>query len=97
MRTFVIPRDACEPCTRHHHRCHGVNVLLDPTPDCPCDCGDSRNPLLLNARAWAVLALYAPDQVWVAAMFERQRAAGIHQCTWRRDSSGLRADDTTSR
>ncbi|MFD5452201.1 hypothetical protein [Streptomyces sp. NPDC127100] len=94
VRTFVIPRDACEPCARHHHhRCHGVDVLLDPIPDCPCDCGDPRNPLFLNARAWADLALYAPDQVWVAAMFERQRAAGIHECTWRSDGSGLRSAD----
>jgi hypothetical protein len=34
----------------------------------------------LNARAWADLSLHAPDQVWIAAMFERQRAAGIHMC-----------------
>ncbi|MFF9204305.1 hypothetical protein ACF1AE_21295 [Streptomyces sp. NPDC014986] len=97
VRTFVISGNAYEPCARHHHRCHGVNVLLDPVPDCPCDCGDPRNPLLLNARAWADLALHAPGQVWVAAMLERQRAAGIHKCTWRRDGSGLHAADATSR
>jgi len=95
VRTFVIPRDACEPCARHHHhRCHGVDVLRDPVPDCPCDCGDPRNPLFLSARAWADLALHAPDQVWVAVLLERQRAAGIHQCAWRRDGSGLHAADS---
>ncbi|MER0443144.1 hypothetical protein ABR738_00885 [Streptomyces sp. Edi4] len=92
VRTFLIPRDACAPCARHHHhRCHGVDVLRDPIPNCPCDCGDPRDPFRLNARAWADLALYAPDQVWIAAMFDRQRAAGLHTCTWRDDHSGLRA------
>ncbi|MFB7545140.1 hypothetical protein ACFC0N_35175 [Streptomyces zaomyceticus] len=92
VRTFVIPRDACDPCARHHHhRCHGVDVLRDPVPDCPCDCGDARDPFLLNPRAWADLALHAPDQVWIAAMLDRQRAAGLHACTWRDDDSGLRA------
>ncbi|MEV1040414.1 hypothetical protein AB0J01_27745 [Streptomyces sp. NPDC050204] len=92
VRTFVIPRNACEPCARHHHhRCHGVDVLRDPVPDCPCDCGDPRNLLLLSARAWADLALHAPDQVWIAAMFDRQRAAGMHACSWRDDDSGLYA------
>ena len=79
---FVIPRDACEPCAaHHHHRCHGVNLLLDPIPDCPCDCGDFRDPMRLNPRAWADMSLYAPEVVWIAAMFERQRAAGIFMCT----------------
>ncbi|WP_282792931.1 hypothetical protein [Streptomyces sp. CC224B] len=92
VRTFVIPRTACESCARHHHhRCHGVDVLRDPVPDCPCDCGDPRDPFLLNARAWADLALHAPDQVWIAAMFDRQRAADLHVCAWRDDDSGLRA------
>ncbi|GAA1110946.1 hypothetical protein [Streptomyces javensis] len=94
VHTFVIPAGACPPCAEHlHHRCHGVNVLLDPPPNCPCDCGDRRNPLYLNPRAWADLALHHPDQVWIAAMLERQRAAGIHRCTWRPDDSGLRAAD----
>lgn len=94
---FVIPQDACESCARHyHHRCHGVNVLLEPVPDCPCDCGDQRDPMLLNVRAWADLAIYAPEQVWVAAMFERQRAAGINMCTWRNDGSGLSAAKESS-
>ena len=92
VRTFVIPAHACPPCADHlHHRCHGVDVLRDPIPDCPCDCGDSRDPFLLNPRAWADLALYRPDQVWVAALFERQRAAGLRLCTWRNDYSGLTA------
>ncbi|MFE1189924.1 hypothetical protein [[Kitasatospora] papulosa] len=92
VRTFVIPRDACDSCARHHHhRCHGVDVLRDPIPDCPCDCGDARDPFLLNPQAWADLALHAPDQVWIAAMLDRQRAAGLHACTWRDDDSGLRA------
>ncbi|TQE33107.1 hypothetical protein [Streptomyces ipomoeae] len=92
VTTFVIPRDACPPCAQHlHHRCHGVDVLRDPIPECPCDCGDARNPLFLNARAWADLALHAPDQVWIAALFERQRAAGLFTCTWRKDDSGLTA------
>lgn len=78
---FVIPKDACQPCSDHlHHRCHGVNVLLDPIPDCPCDCGDSKDPMRLNNKAWADLAIHALHQVWVAAMFERQRAAGLHMC-----------------
>lgn len=78
---FVIPRNACEACAQHwHHRCWGVNVLLDPIPDCPCDCGDRKDPMRLSPEAWADLSLYAPDQVWIAAMFERQRAAGIHMC-----------------
>lgn len=92
VRTFVVPRSACEPCARHHHhRCHGVDVLRDPVPDCPCDCGDPRNPFLLNPHAWADLAVHAPDQVWVAARLERQRAAGLNLCTWRSDGSGLHA------
>lgn len=78
---FVIPRGACEACAQHwHHRCWGVNVLLDPIPDCPCDCGDRKDPMRLNAKAWADLSIHAPDQVWIAVMFERQRAAGIHAC-----------------
>lgn len=78
---FVIPRDACEACSRHwHHRCWGVNLLLDPVPDCPCDCGHPKDSARLSDEAWADLALHAPDQVWIAAMFERQRAAGIHAC-----------------
>ncbi|NUS26771.1 MAG: hypothetical protein HOV92_21425 [Streptomyces sp.] len=78
---FVIPRNACEACAQHwHHRCWGVNVLLDPIPDCPCDCGDRKDPMRLSPEAWADLSLHAPDQVWIAAMFERQRAAGIHMC-----------------
>lgn len=78
---FVIPADACEACAQHlHHKCWGVNVLLDPTPDCPCNCGDPKDPMRLNAKAWADLSIHAPDQVWIAAMFERQRAAGIHAC-----------------
>lgn len=78
---FVIPRDACDACTAHlHHKCWGVNVLLDPIPDCPCDCGDRKDPARLSPQGWADLSRHAPDQVWVAAMFERQRAAGIHMC-----------------
>ena len=78
---FFIPKDACEACSRHwHHKCWGVNVLLDPIPNCPCDCGDRKDPARLSPQAWADLALHAPDEVWVAAMFERQRAAGIHMC-----------------
>lgn len=78
---FVIPKDACEACAQHlHHKCWGVNVLLDPIPDCPCDCGDPKDPMRLNAKAWADLSIHAPDQVWIAAMFERQRASGIHAC-----------------
>jgi len=78
---FVIPRNACEPCARHHHhRCHGVDILRDPIPNCPCDCGDRKDPMRLSPEAWADLSLHAPDQVWIAAMFERQRAGGIHMC-----------------
>lgn len=78
---FFIPKEACDACSRHwHHRCWGVNVLLDPIPDCPCDCGDRKDPMRLSPQGWADLALHAPDQAWVAAMFERQRAAGIHMC-----------------
>lgn len=78
---FFIPRDACEACARHwHHRCWGVNVLLDPVPNCPCDCGHPKDPMRLSDEAWADLAIHAPDHVWIAAMFERQRAAGIHAC-----------------
>lgn len=78
---FVIPRNACEACAQHwHHKCWGANVLLDPIPDCPCDCGDRKDPARLSPQAWADLALHAPDQVWVAAMFDRQRAAGLHMC-----------------
>ncbi|WP_435245204.1 hypothetical protein [Streptomyces tendae] len=92
VHTFVIPRDACAPCARHHHhRCHGVDVLRDPVPNCPCDCGDARDPFLLNPRAWADLALHAPDQVWIAALLERQRAAGIHLCVQRSDGSGMQS------
>lgn len=78
---FFIPKEACEACSRHwHHKCWGVNVLLDPIPYCPCDCGDRKDPARLSPRGWADLALHAPEEVWVAAMFERQRAAGIHVC-----------------
>lgn len=78
---FAIPSGACAPCSRHwHHRCHGVDVLQDPIPDCPCNCGDRKDPMRLSPEAWADLSLHAPDQVWIAAMFERQRAAGIHAC-----------------
>ncbi|MEV8335654.1 hypothetical protein [Streptomyces niveus] len=92
VKSFVIPRDACEPCAQHlHHRCHGVDVLRDPIPHCPCDCGDPRDPFLLNPRAWADLALHAPHHVWIAAQFDRQRTAGLRICTWRADDSGLSA------
>ncbi|MFE9949274.1 hypothetical protein ACFYRJ_17285 [Streptomyces sp. NPDC005531] len=78
---FVIPRNACEACAQHwHHKCWGVNVLLDPIPDCPCGCGHPKDSMRLSNEAWADLALHAPDQVWIAAMFERQRTAGIHAC-----------------
>lgn len=81
MTFFFIPKEACEACSRHwHHRCWGVNVLLDPIPNCPCDCGDQKDPMRLSPQGWADLALHAPDQVWVAAMFDRQRAAGLHMC-----------------
>jgi hypothetical protein len=81
MTFFFIPSDACDACSRHwHHKCWGVNVLLDPIPNCPCDCGDKKDPALLSPQAWADLSIHAPDQVWVAAMFERQRAGGIHMC-----------------
>lgn len=91
--TFVIPRDACEACARHwHHKCDGVNLLLDPIPDCPCDCGDRRNPERLNARAWADMAVHCPEEVWKAAMFERHReGVGVFMCKWRPDDSGLRS------
>lgn len=81
VRGFIIPRDACEACARHwHHKCWGVNVLLDPIPNCPCDCGDRKDPMRLNPKAWADLAMHAPEEVWAAAMIERQRASGIHAC-----------------
>ncbi|MFI1161326.1 hypothetical protein [Streptomyces sioyaensis] len=81
MTFFFIPKGACEACARHwHHKCWGVNVLLDPIPNCPCDCGDRKDPMRLSPQGWADLALHAPDQVWVAAMFDRQRAAGLHMC-----------------
>lgn len=92
--TFVIPRDACEACIRHlHHKCWGVNLLLDPVPDCPCDCGDRRDPARLNARAWADLAVHCPEEVWKAALFEQLHAgAGVFACQWRDDESGLRSE-----
>jgi hypothetical protein len=34
----------------------------------------------LSDEAWADLAIHAPDHVWIAAMFERQRAAGTFAC-----------------
>lgn len=81
VTSFLIPKTACDACSRHwHHKCWGVNVLLNPIPDCPCDCGDRKDPARLSPQAWADLALHAPDQVWVAAMFDRQRAAGLHMC-----------------
>ncbi len=81
MTFFFIPKDACDACAQHwHHKCWGVNVLLDPVPNCPCDCGDCKDPMRLSPQGWADLALHAPDQVWIAAMFERQRAGGIHAC-----------------
>lgn len=81
VTSFTIPRGACEACARHwHHKCWGADVLADPAPACPCDCGDRKDPARLSPQAWADLALHAPDQVWVAAMFERQRAAGLHMC-----------------
>lgn len=46
---------------------------------CPCDCGDPRNPLFLNARGRPRSA--CSRQCVVAVMFERQCASGIHQCT----------------
>jgi hypothetical protein len=89
---FFIPSTACEACSRHwHHRCWGANVLLDPIPDCPCDCGDPRDQARLNPRAWADLAIHCPEEVWVAAMFERQRAAGIFACTIREDGTAAPA------
>jgi hypothetical protein len=91
--TFTIPRDACEACARHwHHKCWGVNVLLDPIPNCPCDCGDPRDPARLNARAWADLAVHCPEEVWKAALLERHReGVGTFVCAWREDESGMRA------
>jgi hypothetical protein len=89
---FFIPRTACEACARHwHHRCWGANVLLDPIPECPCDCGDPKDPARLSPQAWADLAIHAPDQVWVAAMFERQRAAGIFACRVRENGTAVPA------
>ncbi|MFC8008739.1 hypothetical protein [Streptomyces cinereoruber] len=81
VTSLSVPKDACDACARHwHHKCWGVNVLLDPIPNCPCDCGDRKDPARLSPQAWADLALHAPDEVWVAAMFERQRAAGLYMC-----------------
>ncbi|MFE5332529.1 hypothetical protein ACFRCG_39745 [Embleya sp. NPDC056575] len=80
--TYIVPKGSCEACEHHwHHRCHGVNPLLDPIPDCPCPCGLADDSMQMTPHAWADLAVHAPDQMWIAVMFERQRAAGIHMCT----------------
>ncbi|MER5911912.1 hypothetical protein ABT124_15740 [Streptomyces sp. NPDC001982] len=42
-----------------------------------------------NATAWADLAVHAPDEVWIAAMFERERANGLFLCAWRTYDNGL--------
>lgn len=95
VTTFVIPRDACEACAQHwHHKCWGVDLLLsdEERPDCPCDCGDRRDPMRLNARAWADMAVYCPEKVWEAAQAERMReGVGVFVCAWKEDGSGLRS------
>lgn len=81
--SFIVPKGSCPPCEKHwHHRCHGVDVLRDPIPHCPCPCGDPTDPtgMRMNPQAWADLGYRAPDQVWIAVMFERQRANGIFIC-----------------
>lgn len=79
---FVIPRDACEACAHHfHHSCWGANILLDPIPDCPCDCGLPRDQSRLNPRAWADMAIHCPEQIWIAVQAESIRAGvGVFLC-----------------
>lgn len=80
---YVIPAGSCDPCRDHwHHKCHGVDLLLpdDERPDCPCPCGDPRDPMRLNPAAWTDLAEHAPGEVWKAATMERHRAEGVFAC-----------------
>lgn len=82
---LIVPKDACEACAQHwHHKCWGADILLpdEKRPNCPCPCGDPADPTgqRMSEAAWADLAQHCPDQVWVAAMFERLRAAGMHAC-----------------
>lgn len=83
---LIIPKDACEACTAHwHHRCWGVNLLLsdEERPDCPCPCGDPRDPtgIRMSAAAWADLAQHCPDVVWQAVLAQQIRdGVGVIVC-----------------
>lgn len=91
---YVIPSGSCEPCREHrHYRCRGVDVLDEDRPDCPCPCGDRRDPtgLRLSAAAWTDLAQHLPDEVWIAVQQQRLRDNGVFACSWKPDGSGHRA------
>ena len=83
---ILIPKDACEACTVHwHHKCWGVNLLLsdDERPDCPCPCGDPRDPtgMRMSAAAWADLAQHCPEKVWQAVLGQQLRdGVGVIVC-----------------
>jgi hypothetical protein len=82
VTVFFIPATACDACARHwHHKCWGVDVLLDPIPDCPCDCGDRKDPMRLSPEAWADLALHCPEVVPEAVQSQRIRdGIGVYLC-----------------
>lgn len=83
---LIIPKDACEACTKHwHHKCWGVDLLLsdEERPDCPCPCGDPTDPtgIRMSHRAWADLAQHCPEKVGQAMEMQRIRdGVGVFIC-----------------
>jgi hypothetical protein len=54
-----------------------VDLLLpdDERPNCPCPCGDPRDPTgeRMSAAAWADLAEHCPGKVWQAVLMQNIR------------------------
>ena len=81
---IIIPTGACDACADHwHHKCYGVNLFLDPRPDCPCPCGDPADPTgaRMSPAAWADLAQHCPEIVPQAVQGQRIRdGVGVFLC-----------------
>jgi hypothetical protein len=92
---LIVPRDACEACTKHwHHKCWGANILDEYRPDCPCPCGDPTDSTgeRMSQAAWSDLAQHDPLEAGKAVQRLRLREAGTwFACAWAKDESGLRA------
>lgn len=93
---LIVPRDACEACTKHwHHKCWGANILDPEPPNCPCPCGDPHDPTgqRMSGAAWADLAQHDPAEVGNAMRLRsRFEASATFTCGWNQDESGLRSE-----